>query len=80
MKKMWNQNGRPRTPAVDGIKIFDNNDQATKHYCWLATAKKMGGQGQCSDSADRNKILIIAIQAAKCSAMLITFCTLNCDY
>ena len=27
---------------------------------------KMGGQWQCSDSADGNKILIITIQAAKC--------------
>ena len=26
----------------------------------------MGGQGQCSDSADGNKILIITIQATKC--------------
>jgi len=25
----------------------------------------MGGQGQCSDSANGNKILIITIQAAK---------------
>ena len=30
-KKMWNQNGKPRPPAVDEIiRIFDN-DQATKH-------------------------------------------------
>jgi len=27
--------------------------------------QKMGGQGQCGDSADGNKILIITIQAAK---------------
>jgi len=27
--------------------------------------QKMGSQGQCSDSADGNKILIITIQAAK---------------
>ena len=32
MKKMGNQNGRPRPPAVDGIKSFDNDDQAAKHY------------------------------------------------
>ena len=32
---MWNQNGQPRPPAVDGIKIFDNDDQAIKHYCCL---------------------------------------------
>ena len=25
--------------AVDGIKIFDNDDQVTKHYCCLPTAK-----------------------------------------
>ena len=35
LKKMGNQNGRPRLPAVDGIKIFDDDDQATKHYCCL---------------------------------------------
>ena len=35
MKKMWNQSGQPRPPAVDGIKIFDNDDQAVKHYCCL---------------------------------------------
>ena len=35
LKMIWNQNGQPRSPAVDGIKIFDNNDQATKHYCCL---------------------------------------------
>ena len=28
---MWNRIGRPRPPAVDEIKIFDNNDRATKH-------------------------------------------------
>ena len=28
LKKMQNQNGRQRSPAVDGIKIFDNDDQA----------------------------------------------------
>ena len=31
MKKMWNQIGRPRPPAVDEIKIFDNDDNAAKH-------------------------------------------------
>ena len=31
MKKMWNRIGRPRPPAVDEIKIFDNDDKATKH-------------------------------------------------
>ena len=30
LKKICNQNGRPRPPAVYGIKIFDNNDQAAK--------------------------------------------------
>ena len=35
LKKMWNQNGWPRPPAVDGIKIFDNDDQATTHYWCL---------------------------------------------
>ena len=41
---------------------------------------KMGGQGQRSDSADGNKILIITIQAAECLATLITFCSQDCDY
>ena len=36
--------------------------------------QKMGGQVQCSDSVDG-----IAIQAAKCLAILI-FCDLNCDF
>ena len=31
MKKMWNQIGRPRPPAVDEIKIFDNDNKAAKH-------------------------------------------------
>ena len=35
LKKMQNQNGRPRPPATDGIKIFGNDDQVTKHYCCL---------------------------------------------
>ena len=39
LKKMRNENGWPRPPAVDGIKIFDNDDQATKHYCCLPTAQ-----------------------------------------
>ena len=30
MKKTWNQTGLPRTPAVDGIKVFDNHDKAAK--------------------------------------------------
>ena len=32
LKKMWNQKGQPRPPAIDGIQIFDNDDQFTK--CW----------------------------------------------
>ena len=40
----------------------------------------MDGQRQHSDNADGNKILIITIQAAKCLAILITFCGLNCGY
>ena len=28
-----------KASAVGGIKIFDNNDQATKHYCCLITAQ-----------------------------------------
>ena len=28
LKKMRNRNGQPRPPAVDGIKIFDNDGQA----------------------------------------------------
>ena len=35
LKKMWNQNGWPRPPTVDEIKIFDNDDQATKYNCYL---------------------------------------------
>ena len=31
MKKMWNQIGRPKPPAVGEIKIFDNDDKAAKH-------------------------------------------------
>ena len=38
LKKMLNQNGWPRPHAVDGIKIF-NDDQAAEHYCCLSTAK-----------------------------------------
>ena len=35
-KKMQNQNGWPRTPVADGIKkIFDIDDHAAKHYCYL---------------------------------------------
>ena len=30
LKKMLKQNGQPRPPDVDGIKTFDNDDQATK--------------------------------------------------
>ena len=30
MKNMWNQIGRPKPPAVDEIKIFDNDDKAAK--------------------------------------------------
>ena len=32
LKKMWNQNGWPRPPTVNGIKIFDNDDQVAKQY------------------------------------------------
>ena len=39
LKKMWNQNRQPRPPAIDGIKNFDNDDQAAKHYCYLLTVK-----------------------------------------
>ena len=39
LKKMGNQNGRTRPPAVDGIKSFDNDDKAAKHYCCLPTGK-----------------------------------------
>ena len=31
MKKMWNQIGWPRPPAVNEIKTFDNDDKAAKH-------------------------------------------------
>ena len=31
MKKMWNQIGWPRPPAVNEIKLFDNDDKAAKH-------------------------------------------------
>ena len=37
LKKMWNQNGLPRPPAVVGIKIFNNDDQAAKHYFLAVT-------------------------------------------
>ena len=37
LKKMRNQNGRLRPLAVTGIKLLDNDDQATKHYCCLPT-------------------------------------------
>ena len=30
MKKMRNKIGRPRPPAVDEIKVFDNDDKAAK--------------------------------------------------
>ena len=33
VKSKW----RPRPPAVDGIKSFDNDDQAAKRYCCLPT-------------------------------------------
>ena len=32
-------NGQPGPPAVDRIKIFDNDDQAAKQYCCLPSAK-----------------------------------------
>ena len=38
-EKMQNQNRQPSLPAVDEIKIFDNDDQAAKHYCCLLTVK-----------------------------------------
>ena len=28
---MWNQIGRPRPPAVDKVKIFDNDDKIAKY-------------------------------------------------
>ena len=31
LKKMENQNGWPKPPAIDEIKIFDNDDQVAKH-------------------------------------------------
>ena len=31
IKKMWNQIGRLRPPAVDEINFFDNHDKAAKH-------------------------------------------------
>ena len=37
--KDWNQSGWPTPPDVDGIKIFDNDNQAIKHYCCLPTAQ-----------------------------------------
>ena len=55
--------------------------QELKHgYAEKDVKSKMGGQGQHSDSVDRNKILIVTIQATKCLAILITFCGLNCNY
>ena len=29
---MWIKKGWPRPPAADGIQIFDNDDQSTKHW------------------------------------------------
>ena len=46
LKKMLNQNGLPRPPAVDGIKIFDNDDQAAKHSCCLRNAWSYSGRQQ----------------------------------
>ena len=42
LKKIRNQNGQPRPPAVDGIKSFDNDDQAAKHYCCNITLQLAG--------------------------------------
>ena len=42
LKKMGNQNGWPRPPAIDGIKFFDNDDQAAKPYCCLPTITMAG--------------------------------------
>ena len=39
LKKMGNQNRRPRPSGIDGVKIFDNDDQAAKHYYYLLTVK-----------------------------------------
>ena len=38
LKTMRNKDGQPRS-AVDGFKIFDNDEEAAKHYCVLATVK-----------------------------------------
>ena len=46
LKKMWIQNGQPRPLAVDGIKIFDKDDQAAKHYCCLPLLLQAVGRQQ----------------------------------
>ena len=35
LKKMRNENGRPKLSAIDEIKISNNDDQAAKHYYCL---------------------------------------------
>ena len=39
---MLNQAEQPRPPTVNGIKIFDNDEQAMKYYCCLLTVKLWG--------------------------------------
>ena len=47
LKKAQNQNGLPRPPAVDGIKIFDYDyDQVIKCYFCLPTAQSYSGRQQ----------------------------------
>ena len=46
VKLMGRQGQCSILPAVDGIKIFDNDDQATKHYCCLPTARSYRGRQQ----------------------------------
>ena len=47
MKKIRNQIGRPRPPAVDEIKLFDNDDKAAKrsekkeHFATLSSLSKI---------------------------------------
>ena len=41
MKSKWLQ-----PPGVNGIKIFDNDDQATKYYCYLTLKLQALGRQQ----------------------------------
>ena len=60
LKKEWNLNQKhPGCKKSYGQEL--KNGHAEKDV-----KSKMGGQGQRSDSADGNKILIITIQATKC--------------